>query len=368
MADSTTALIAAAASLVVAGLSAVAAYKAQSRTLENQSELQRYQKDLKRLQAELDDRQAERDARRDYEYDALKRLYAECSPLVFTLAEQAASMRDRIFSLAQAASAGNLDRGPDSWLSAQRPRYYRFSTEYRLIAPLATVKLLQRRLTQLDLSLDPGMRLVHVLARQVARVVADEFALANSDRDALPYRPHAKEAGDRANDEPAVYWQQGIPSGILDNAAEALIVTDPGAAPRVASYMEFEHARADAQSVIGRAFARIEYLLADFHPRDRPVLWRLLLALSSLHRAIGIAADRHELELHRPSAESLLHLPQAELPMLDWRADKDDGPDAAAIASAHSAVRSYLLNCLKKPVDQCLDALVDKPARRAAQP
>lgn len=362
MAETNAALIAAGASLVVALVSAVAAYRAQSRTLANQSELQRYQKDLKRLQAELDERKAERDARRDYEYEALKRLYAECSPLVFALTEQSTSLRDRIWSLAQAASAGNLDQGQDSWLTSERPRYYRLSTEYRLVAPIATFKLLQRRLTQLDLSLDPSMRLIYLLARQASRILSDDFALANCEGFVLPYDPHAADAEQRATTEPAAYVQQGVPSGILDIAAEALLIHDKDAPTRVASYMEFEHARRDPTTQIGRAFARIEYLVCDFHPRERPVLWRVLLTIASLHRAIGMAADREQLELSRPSAQALLFLPESELPVLDWRSNK--ASNEPQIVAGHEAVNAYLLRALKQPVEACLDSLFARQGRR----
>jgi hypothetical protein len=368
MADSTTALIAAGTSLLVAMLSAVAAYKAQSRSIANQSELQRYQRDLKRLQAELDERRAERDARRDYEYDALKRLYAECSPLTFSLAEQGSSMRDRIRSLAQAAMGGDLGAGQSSWLSAGRLRYYRQSTEYRLVAPLATAKLLQRRLTQLDLSLDPGLRLVHLLARQLVRLVSDDFSLAGSKIDPLKYLPHAPDAEVRAGAESPVYRQQGIPSGILDYVSESLIVSEKDAPPRVATYMEFENARSDGSTAIGKAFRRVEYLFADFHPQERPVLWRLLLAMSSLHRAIDIAADRYGLELSRPSVESLLLLPASEVLELDWRESKADDKEGQKIVAAHAAVNAYLLENLRKPVELCLSALNAGSPRQHAGP
>lgn len=78
------ALIAAASALAVALVSWFASRSNQAKLLEHQAELQCYQGELKRLQAELDEKRAERDARRDYEYEARKRLYHECSPLLCT--------------------------------------------------------------------------------------------------------------------------------------------------------------------------------------------------------------------------------------------------------------------------------------------
>jgi len=67
------ALIAAAASLIVSIIGTLWGRKNQ--------------KDLETLKSELADERAESDARRDYEYDARKRLYEECEPLLFQLIE-----------------------------------------------------------------------------------------------------------------------------------------------------------------------------------------------------------------------------------------------------------------------------------------
>lgn len=51
----------------------------------------------------------DRDALRDYEYEARKRLYRECGPILFQLAEQAEAMYYRIIGLAGTARQGNHD-------------------------------------------------------------------------------------------------------------------------------------------------------------------------------------------------------------------------------------------------------------------
>jgi hypothetical protein len=111
--------------------------------------------ELERLKAALADQSAVRNARIDYEYEARKRLYTECGPLLFQLTELAERALGRISGLARAAADANLDPGPSSWMARS---YYNLSTYYRLLAPLAVQKLLQQRLTHIDLSLDP---LVH---------------------------------------------------------------------------------------------------------------------------------------------------------------------------------------------------------------
>ncbi len=356
------ALIAAGASLLVAVVSALAAFLAQKRSIENQAELQRYQADLKRLQAELDDRRAERDARRDYEYEALKRMYQECSPLLFVLVEQAGSAYGRIQGLAHTAAKGNLD-GPGSWLTARRYRYYRLSTEYRLLAPLATLKLLQHRLTQFDLSLEPGIRLMYGLARHAGRVIGDDFDLAQAGATPLAYEPHHEHAQSLMQSQPAVYWQQGVPRGILDNAIESLLLRESGAAPRVMSFLEFENARTEQDGPTWNACERIAYLVADFHPRTRPVFWRVLLATASIYRALMRVADRNTQNIAALSAAQLLETVDAERASFDWRADKNDADEGRAIEHAHAAVAAYLKQSVTPTVERDLAAM----ARQATQ-
>jgi hypothetical protein len=246
------ALIAGGSALVVAGISWIATRTNQSKLLEHQITLERYKKDLQRLQHQLDEQKSERDARRDYEYEARKRLYHECSPLLFQLTDQAASALSRIRGLAASASQGELDPGPNSWLTSSRDRYYRRSTEYRLLAPCATQKLLQQRLTRLDLTLDTEIYIAYTLARAAARVLGDDFDLAQA-QPALAYDPHNVEAEERISSEPQVYRQQGVPRGILDNALEALIVREADGASRVMSFLEFERQLDQADSVVAGA-------------------------------------------------------------------------------------------------------------------
>ena len=86
----------------------------QKRTQEIQTQQQEVQLQQQRLQVEnellqqrlhltneLEEQRAIKDARRDYEYDAKKRLYAECEPLVFQALELAESARFRIIKPSQ---------------------------------------------------------------------------------------------------------------------------------------------------------------------------------------------------------------------------------------------------------------------------
>jgi hypothetical protein len=143
-----TALIAAIASLVIAIIA----------HLSNRDN----QKAIEELRNRYAENKAERDAIRDYQYEAQKRIYHECGPIVFQLAELSEAAFYRITNLAQTARHGNLEPGPHSFL---RSEYYRVSTIYRLLAPSAALKLMQRRLTLVDLSLDYAMHRQYTLVR-----------------------------------------------------------------------------------------------------------------------------------------------------------------------------------------------------------
>src|SRR5437588_3203958 len=102
--------------------------------------------DLESLKADLAEKQAEKSARRDYEYEARKRLYQQYEPLLFQLVELSESALRRISGLAKSASKGNLRPDHTGWLAPNDYYYdhYMASTIYRLLAPFAILKLIQR--------------------------------------------------------------------------------------------------------------------------------------------------------------------------------------------------------------------------------
>lgn len=303
------------------------------------------QRDLERLKAELLEKKAERDAMRDYEYEARKRLYHECGPLIFQLLEQAEGVLNRVHNLARAASQGHLEPG-QTWLSR---RYYRLSTLHRFLEPLATLKLVQNRLTLVDLSLDPYLYCQYSLAKQIYYSFADDFDLRKASDPPLDYDPHAENAESKRAANPRVYWQQGVPIGILDNAVQSLIAKEPGGAGRVMSLAEFEGEYDRDGSAVRRAFDRISYLFEDFHPRTRPVLWRILIAQAGLYRALlhTRSGDRFALDL-----APLAAFPRSERVSLDWRMPGEQVDDAAVLDAPFDAAGKYLSQPIARLVEK----------------
>ncbi len=74
------------------------------------------------LNSKLSEQQAEQDANRDYEYEAKKRLYRECEPLIFQLIEASETALSHIKGMAA--------RGKGSDGSTFREEYYLKTTMY----------------------------------------------------------------------------------------------------------------------------------------------------------------------------------------------------------------------------------------------
>jgi hypothetical protein len=168
-----TALIALLGSGLAALATIVVAYITQRGARRNQRELkqlelknaeamaeltERSQRDLKELERQnaeavarltdaLGEGKSERDARRDYDYEARKRLYKEAEPLLFRLSEASEAALHRIFSLARTARNGDLG-SEGNWLDS--PEYFMASTIYTLLVPAVVFRLLQDRLTLVD--------------------------------------------------------------------------------------------------------------------------------------------------------------------------------------------------------------------------
>jgi hypothetical protein len=307
------------------------------------------QRNIEQLKAQLAEQQAEKNARRDYEYEARKRLYHECGPLIFQLLEQAELVRNRIHNLARTAAGGNLNT-EKTWLARD---YYRCSTLHRFIAPLATMKLIQSRLTHVDLSVDTHLHRQYVIGKQVIASFGDDFDLAKLTTPRLVYDPHNADAHQLRHIQPDIYWQQGIPAGILDNAAESLIAKDADGGAHVMSFAEFETEYARADSTVRRAFDRISYLFDGFHPRTRPVLWRLILAQAALYRVL-LKMPRDRMPEDGTSNEMVEQLRRlaafsdGERTQLDWRQAGEEVEDAAVLVQPFEAVDAYVAQHLQR--------------------
>jgi hypothetical protein len=202
----------------------------------------------------------------DYEYEARKRLYHECEPLVFELLEFAENAGDRIRGLARTARQGDL---PD-WLSSND--YYIASTMYYLLAPVAVCKLMRRRLTVVNMTLDQNIATQYQLAKQIAWSFADDFNFAWGLKVCeLEYTPNDPAWETLRSKHEEQYWRQGLPYGRLDNAVESLIVPihESVGGLRIMGFGEFKSELHKNGSKVDQAFTIVRDIFTEFHPAKK---------------------------------------------------------------------------------------------------
>ncbi|MDQ3804091.1 MAG: hypothetical protein M3416_09710 [Acidobacteriota bacterium] len=304
------------------------------------------------LNAAIRKEQAEQDARRDYLYEARKRLYKECGPILFRLAEASENALHRIYSLARTARNGDLDP-PNSWLSG--PGYYLTSTLYNLLIPCAAFRLLQERLTLVDLEVDSRIKDQYLLAKWAYVSFTDDFSLAHIEP-ALPYSPFAPVGRTRRAAEPAQYWRQGVPLGRLDAAIDGLITAGANGVSRLLTYGEFETALAADLAGTGMRYGILADVFDHFHPRTRPILWRILIVQALLHREL-IRIFRSRGSSTRP-IELLARVPADESDRLFWPSVKNPVTESEASQPYSVASRYFqthlpvLFDALREPASR----------------
>jgi hypothetical protein len=302
----------------------------------------RHDQELEHLKNSLAIQKDQQTAIREYEYDARKRLYEQFEPLLFQLIEHSDNALFRIRKLANAAKDGNLREG-DGWLS--RPGYFRSSTIYRLLLPLVVFRLMQYKLTIFDLDLVPAYRTHYLLGKSLYFTFSDDFYLSTG----LEYSPqiprgHETEWENLLKTQPWIYKKQGIPTGVIDNLVECLIKKPDKS---LQSFSEFQQTymgynittdEYEDQNVC-EPFKRAISLFEDFHPRTRPVLWRILLTQAQIYEAIKKTR-------HMPKTASdfkiLETVPRKDRENYDWRNSREESSDFEVFQKPFDAVLNYL--------------------------
>jgi hypothetical protein len=275
-------------------------------------------------------------ARREYEYEARKRLYHECEPLLFQLSQNARLAIGRILSLARLAREGQLDEkeGPlsRSLSDVTDPGYYIRSTLYQLLAPLAVSYILQTRLTSRDISLDHWVSRQFFLSDAVYKAFTRDFFFASQ----VPVISGYRETADREKvpDGIAKHYKQGIYLGRLDTAVHNLVEWQ-AESPQVITFGRFEQLLASTESDLARSMQSLAAIFAGFHPARRPVTWRILVAQYYIFRAIRL--DRRE-KLEQDKHDDTIEVVKLD-PMLErdlwWKENLDD-EIAATLAIGHA--------------------------------
>lgn len=279
---------------------------------------------LARLNSDLRHVEADRDARRDYEYEARKNIYEQCGPLLFQLHELSEDALFRIYSLARSARNGKIQskqiEGSRGYLG-DASDYYMQSTIYKLLAPIAMFQLFRNALTHVDLRLEPRIAEQYVLAKILYFTLTCDYELAEEDPPVF-YKPNIEGWGDLRVAEPRAYWRQGLALGRLDNIL-AMMIVEKGSSKRLLPFSDFDAVLKTQTPPGGDDSYSILDIFHNFHPRTRPILWRILITQAHLHELLKSSFEG-SLSLSRDEVSSKVAMPMEKRALLDWRG-QDDG-------------------------------------------
>lgn len=272
-------------------------------------------RDTDRRLAELTERQDETRAQREYEYEARRRLYEKFHPLLFQLVEMSESAYWRIVGLATSARDGRLDADGKSRLRADSPAYLP-SSVYRLFAPLAVLRLCQNQLTVLDLTVDPEIRKQYIAMKAVYRSWSDGPNLCTTSA-----------------------RRQNLGLQHVEKMVEGMLVVDaPGGDARCVTYGEFLAAIRDEHSKAYLPADRIVNMFVDFHPRTKPMLWRILITQAHLFRFLMDSVGPADQRPASPAAA----IPKDEWEIFDWRRVPTEASREESIDEHFRAAEAYL--------------------------
>jgi hypothetical protein len=312
------ALITAIASLVISLLNWAAKLWSDQELAKAQAE---NQKELARLSDSLTRDRDESSAQREYRFGALQRLYEEFQPLLFQLAEQSEVAYERVLLLAKMAKRGSLGPNQASWL-ADKWGYFSLTTTYRLLAPLVVFRLMQLRLTLVDLSLDPEIWTRYRMAKLLYVSLTNGGGLAESS----PQIKYDQTKG-----------LQHLRSADLDRLIELMTVERADGSSYCMSYGQWADNVEGNREDFRKLVEKVTDLFHDFHPDSKPVFWRVLLAQAHIHKAMMLTVQGATGTKSPPDA-----IPAESQREFDWREPTSSMPDAQVVTDMFTAVRSYL--------------------------
>ena len=301
-------------------------------------------KSLEEFKSELADKKADKDARREYEFEAKKRLYHEFEPLLFQLVELSDHSIHRIQSLARSAKHGNLT-DDNGWLS--QFNYYTKSTIYKLLAPLAVFQLMQKRVTLVDLNTDHRIEIYYLLTKQLYLSYTDDFEFARLHH-SIDYDPNNIEWEELRTQNPTKYWRQGLPMGLLDKCVDMLLEKDDTGQKYLISYGEFERKIGNISNKEKSDIHLMRDIFFNFHPHSRPVLWRILIAQ---YQILNTILELKKLDFQEVTdsklSEILLNFSNEDLKKCNW----SQQPATDEIKEPFKVAIDYLGRRFKSPTN-----------------
>jgi hypothetical protein len=265
----------------------------------------RFQRDLEELKYVLANEKSEKDARRDYEYEARKRLYQEIEPLLFQLLELSDSAFRRIIRLANITKEGLIE----DWLSYEYS-YFTKTTIYRLIAPIASFRIIQEKLTLIDLEVDPSINFQYSVSKTVYDVISDDIDISKLAKLPQEYEPNDPNPSKRSK-------REGIFVGTIEKLTSDLIYNDTNKL-RVKSYGEFESFCLSKDKKWKEPWNVVAELFTNFNPKKNYVLWRILITQSMLYYCLRLIS---KIRIDHPFSLNLPYLRMRIENKINWNHD-----------------------------------------------
>jgi hypothetical protein len=209
------------------------------------------------------------------------------------------------------------------------------------VAPLALFRLMQRRLTLFDLSLNSSFNYQYLFAKALYHTFAKSFQLAANPR--IPYEPYNETDKDK-EEHPEKYKLQGIPLGKIDNIVDALVFKETDNLLRILSFGEFERIYSKDGRVC-EPFQEITSILVNFHPDTSPVLWRILLTQACLYRILKTTYKENTSIIN--IFNSSFWMSKEERNLFLWRTpDETDREQLNTLTKHFEAAQEYLRQSL----------------------
>lgn len=285
-------------------------------------------------------RKAEKDARRDYEYEARKQLYKNYQPLVFQFHQLCESAYGRACDLAK-----NLREKKTTIL---KDNTYITNTVYRIVAPLAIYRLMERSLTNFDLELDKEIKNEFLFAKALYNAFRNEKYIFNENKAslyALDFSNGAKIIEDRTH---------ALHSSQLDKMTEFLIdgKDENCGQIRIKNLTEFTALLALGNGLWDKkngSFHRIFRHMKNISNMTDQVFWINLLGYAYICRAICSISDKSPYQLY--DELKLKNYPVEHIRELFWNG-KTENYMSNIMTQSFEQAKAKLELTLKGPFEQ----------------
>lgn len=252
----------------------------------------RSNRSVAKLQNELDKQKKQFESKTDYEWQARKRIYEDCSPLIFTLVGLSESALFKISDIVNHYGRNELVI-PGKRFGAEGYNFFKSSVFYRLFAPMACFKLLQGKLTAFDLNLNPRINIQYMIAKHL-------YYSFSTDRE------YAKKEGrleeyEKLFDTSDYSKREGLWAAEIDTLCESFIVRskEHEYEPRLKRFDEFnmdyrnsydqnkqKPGKNTDHGSISSELKILDGMFSKFDIEEKSILWKILVDQSRLYLAL----------------------------------------------------------------------------------